>query len=395
MKVDSLSTRPSDGWEIVPPEYYPTHVRETRSRIRFDILERKASALRNGMVCSIDRNRYEFGGFNIIFEVLFEDMTTWIVRLRAIYEGITDQRSHDQAMESEVVTLNYVKRNTTKIPVPQVYGYDSSFTNEVGTAFMFMEAMNGKRLVGGGLKDFIPDEHKPKVYKQVTDFMLELSSLPFSMIGMLGINADGKEQVGPIVHYHTNTQHGPYTTSIEFYWHRAKILLNSDDSCLKGGDSGKDFTTISIDRLRLLAVPFLVDEKHNHGPFILTHPDFGLSNMLFDDEFNITALLDWSGAQTSPLESFARPPHTMIPQPIKARPLTESEISRREMFFRIFRSQEVGDPLLYSPTISEVQTSLRCAISGFLDDEAIGGHNLESRRPDLLEFVFGRGGQFR
>jgi hypothetical protein len=48
------------------------------------------------------------------------------------------------------------------------------------------------------------------------------------------------------------------------------------------------------------------------GPFYFIHPDHQISNILFDDEFNITALLDWSACQTAPLESFLRQPEKVI-----------------------------------------------------------------------------------
>ena len=58
-------------------------------------------------------------------------------------------------------------------------------------------------------------------------------------------------------------------------------------------------------------VRYIVGRTSNCGPFFLTHPDFQITNFLFDGEFNITAVLNW---QTMPLESFANPPEKMIPR---------------------------------------------------------------------------------
>jgi len=41
------------------------------------------------------------------------------------------------------------------------------------------------------------------------------------------------------------------------------------------------------------------------GPFPVQHVDLQFNNFLFDNDYNITANLDWSGAQTVPCESFA------------------------------------------------------------------------------------------
>jgi hypothetical protein len=38
-----------------------------------------------------------------------------------------------------------------------------------------------------------------------------------------------------------------------------------------------------------------------------------VANCLFDDEYKITAVLDWTGCQTLPFESFAYPPMKIVP----------------------------------------------------------------------------------
>src|SRR5437588_10776973 len=52
------------------------------------------------------------------------------------------------------------------------------------------------------------------------------------------------------------------------------------------------------------ALPSMVAEEHIHGPFPLGHLDWHYGNMLVDDDFNITGIIDWSDAQTVPLERF-------------------------------------------------------------------------------------------
>ena len=383
--MDSRSSKPSDDWEVIRAENIPSKIKRTLSRIRFNVLEAKASVLRDGQACSIDQTRFTFGGRNILFEVQFYDNTIWIVRLR-VYYGLQDGFTHDDSMESEVVTHRYVKRNTTNIPIPDVYGYDSDFRNEVGTAYIFMEAMSGKGVVGPGSKDFIPDEHKPKLYRQLAQIIIQLSSLKFPKIGMLRLDEDGQETIGAIVDC-AGRKFGPFSSSIEYYWHRAKIMSKNDEPSFGG-----KYSPANVDRLRLLAIPLLVDEDHNHGPFYLTHPDFAISNMLFDADFNLTGLVDWSGAQTSPIESFARPPVMIVPEPLKSRPrsLSDREIARRQLFLEIFRACEAGDrDQGGSALISQFQGSVRCMIAGILDNEAILGHGISHYVPDLLPFIFG------
>lgn len=50
------------------------------------------------------------------------------------------------------------------------------------------------------------------------------------------------------------------------------------------------------------AVPHIIIEDRLRGPFPLCHIDFHYGNLLFDDDYNLTGVIDWTGAQTVPLE---------------------------------------------------------------------------------------------
>lgn len=174
-----------------------------------------------------------------------------------------------------------------------------------------MEAMPGKRSWGGGRQDFIPDQHKEKVYGQVSDILLELYSHPFDKIGMLWNSEDDGVHVDAIHDQHFRLKpYGPFKTSLEFSKLRAEKLADfRGRKCPKAVIPATHFRPEDIpDTCRLL-----LDPEHLQGPFYLAHPDFQVSNFLFDDDFNITALLDWSGCQTVPLKSFAHPPMNVIP----------------------------------------------------------------------------------
>jgi hypothetical protein len=57
----------------------------------------------------------------------------------------------------------------------------------------------------------------------------------------------------------------------------------------------------------------LVLREKMTGPFPLQHVDFQFNNILLDDDFNITGITDWTGAQTVPCESFATCRELIIP----------------------------------------------------------------------------------
>ena len=61
------------------------------------------------------------------------------------------------------------------------------------------------------------------------------------------------------------------------------------------------------------ALTTVVTGEHVYGPFPLCHMDFHSKNILVDEDYNITGILDWSHAQSVPIERFA-----MIPELIYA-----------------------------------------------------------------------------
>ena len=54
-----------------------------------------------------------------------------------------------------------------------------------------------------------------------------------------------------------------------------------------------------------MALTHVVIEDRVRGPFPLCHLDLHYGNMLFDDEYNLTGIIDWSSAQAAPLEQLS------------------------------------------------------------------------------------------
>ena len=305
--------RPSDNWEEYRrPRGKAASISNALSRIQFDELCNVASRLNpDGKGCYVDRSIYAFGGDNIVFELSFNSGELWIARLRFPMDTADD--INDFILESEAVTMRYLSANTS-IPIPIVYGHDIRRNNSVGLPYLLMQAMPGKRLWGGGRTDYIPDQHKDKVYRQIADILIQLYAHPFDMIGMLHFAPERKSgvKVGPIFDgAHRIQPYGPFATAIDFYRQRAEMLNEYRANAAK--------PTIETDNEHVIAPEgeperalSIVDTDTNLGPFRLSHPDFTVNNFLFDDEYNITALLDWSRCQTVPLESFANVPGSIV-----------------------------------------------------------------------------------
>ena len=57
-----------------------------------------------------------------------------------------------------------------------------------------------------------------------------------------------------------------------------------------------------------LAMDSLVKGFRGNGPFPLAHNDLGVHNALFDENWELVGVIDWSGACVVPWESFAQFP---------------------------------------------------------------------------------------
>jgi hypothetical protein len=150
-------------------------------RIDISKLELQASSLRNGIQSVVTPGTCALGGVNIVLELKFDDGVIWVAGIRqrtCPAEASQNSRKSGKTIESEVATMQFLKSNTS-LPVPAVYGYDVRYDNKIGGPYIFMEAMPGKRLLGGGRADFIPEEHKAKVYAKIADILIELFSLKF------------------------------------------------------------------------------------------------------------------------------------------------------------------------------------------------------------------------
>lgn len=108
----------------------------------------------------------------------------------------------------------------------------------------------------------------------------------------------------------------------------------------------------------------MVTEEHLYGPFPMCHLDFHYNNMLVDEDFNITATLDWSNVQTVPMEQFAMTPEFIAP-PAAPLEYKQAVFEFRDIFVDALASIErengnlssdTGMPLsrLFASPVSEV-----------------------------------------
>jgi len=93
---------------------------------------------------SIDTSKFASGHNNVVLELKFSDSTSWVSRIRLPSRASADDEI-ERSILSEITALRLVKSNTS-IPVPEVYGFDSSLPNAFSYRYLLMEALQGRIL---------------------------------------------------------------------------------------------------------------------------------------------------------------------------------------------------------------------------------------------------------
>jgi isoamyl acetate esterase len=297
--------RPSDDWPGFGSESPDS---DTYERIKllltsanFDYLKtrgiesrkRQHPELSLDIECSIDLTRFATGFNNIVLEVAFSDNVYWIVRIPHQPVKNDDRTS----MLSEIATMRIIRKYTT-IPIPQVFDFETSTNQPFGFPYVFMEYLGGRTLPNG-LGAVVPQNHHSKVAKQLASVFAQLQNLTFSRIGRLwcGDNADQNPEI-MAMGWHSSP--GPLETSFEYFYNQRQadnrriMALHPDNP---------DWRT-ACEVLKSALVHIIIEDRVR-GPFPLCHLDLHFGNMLFDDEYNLTGIIDWSNAQAAPLEQLS------------------------------------------------------------------------------------------
>lgn len=102
----------------------PSNVRPIFSYAKFDVdsLCNRASALRGGVRCGCDLNKFPLtGSLNWVVSIHFEDGVEWLLRSPSNeYGAVSYRETNAKLLESEAVTLRYIKVHSS-IPVPEVF----------------------------------------------------------------------------------------------------------------------------------------------------------------------------------------------------------------------------------------------------------------------------------
>ncbi|KAG5989135.1 hypothetical protein E4U52_005892 [Claviceps spartinae] len=250
----------------------------------FEYLEQIALRTRNardessasGVTCAIDSGSFTYGMNNLVLNVAFSDDIP--------LESYT--RQHEVAMLSEIATMKTLKSRTT-IPVPEVFAFDVSPSNKFGSPYVLLECLKGKTLQKTMARE-VPADFKQHVASQLADVLYQLENLTFDRLGRI---CDGSLAT-PCVQ-----------TSLEWFY---KYRQKQNRQALKEHADDPEWRAACW--ILKQATSHIIVEDRLYGPFPLCHFDLHYGNLLFDDEYNLTGVVDWDGAATAPLERLAVSP---------------------------------------------------------------------------------------
>lgn len=278
--------------------------------------------------CSIGKE-FTAGRDHVVFEAAFSDGVFWIARIP--FHALQD----DKTMLCEAATMRLVRERTT-IPVPQVFEVQHTPNQPFKHPYMLMECMPGNPLPGS-LSKAVPTEHYSKVARQFAKILVELLHITFPHIGRWN------DSIIQMVRHPTP---GPLDSSLDYYFsqrqadNRAVTTLHGDDA---------DWLTACW-MLKLAYSYFIIEDKI-HGPFPLCNNDLHQGNLLFDPDFNIVGVIDWTYTQAAPFEQLAITPELMT------YPYASAERNGRILDFRRLVIDAVQDLEGGEPTLSKFMAS--------------------------------------
>ena len=292
--------------------------------------------------CTISE-KYTCGAYNLVFEICFDDGVSWIARLRSAspmqavsQEFVFESPTYKQhVMESELATMEYIRQHTD-IPVPEVYAFETTSNNPVKLPYILMECIHGWR-APQRLQDLPPPVLR-KILDQLAGVLVQLSTIQFPQIGYLHRDSDGEYRIEAMLD-RKGHRVGPLSTALEYYkWRADQPLVRSNDSAIDLQEA------LFQSYLYKLALPFLMDGFRSEGPFPLAHNDLGVHNMLFDEQWNLLAVIDWTGACIVPWASFAQCPGGVAMGPHLRHEFSDhiykSKSHNQRVFFDCLRAHE-------------------------------------------------------
>ncbi|KAM5353010.1 hypothetical protein ACJZ2D_017124 [Fusarium nematophilum] len=245
--------------------------------------------------------------------------------LRSLVEGQNagDYPSDDDGMEKRVQTLSCgLAEVTSDTKVVQfIHQSVKDFFIEKG-----LPALDASPTISWCSATTQPSRARKVIYEQLASLYAQLRRLEFPEIGALGLPRQDEsaiyvrhrplsievllqqgEGLEPTIMFREKTT---FKTSRDYI---NALLWLGDNLLSKGKNSmvnsrGGDRTLYATHSFKRFVTEQWFDPALDHGPFVLMHGDLGIQNLLWDENLNLVAVIDWEWSSVIPLQLLVPPP---------------------------------------------------------------------------------------
>ncbi|KAH6622646.1 phosphotransferase enzyme family protein [Chaetomium tenue] len=251
--------------------------------------------------------------------VEFQNGDRWVVRIPL---APTLAAPPADKLESEVAVMKLIAA-TTSIPVPEVHAYALGDGPEPFPSFLILEYVEGHQIDYAELKS-LPDAQRTRLYASLAGIYIQLRRLVFPSVGRLSEGPVGPQITKRNTSIDLNMQEleGLEPSAIQDLYYSSGTLssasryvamqLDLADNAFARGRGTVSDAKQGRDRLYHLHMfrqftQGWLNDKFDHGPFVLAHGDLEIFNLVLDHDLNIVSVLDWEWSRVVPVQLF-RPP---------------------------------------------------------------------------------------
>jgi hypothetical protein len=137
-------------------------------------------------------------------------------------ERVANHETQVKAMYSQIGVMGYVT-NYTKIPAPQLHGWDTSTDNCAGAPYMFMDMVEGMSVTQWLEEYTLTEPRATHIYNNLAAVMWEFYQIRFHKIGEVQFE-NGVPVIGGFFDSRTRSTYGPFNSVYEFLRHRCQRL---------------------------------------------------------------------------------------------------------------------------------------------------------------------------
>ena len=263
-------------------------VPESVTRLAIKIADRHLHIPISGASGKIESRK--FGSYNIVYMVKVSGITRTgvkdpklVIRIPATGWGPGMTPAAANSMESQVLTMRFIRENTS-LPVPFIYEFDATQSNDIAAPYICMSYLRGQPVSDLWFSHDSTDreELRLSILTSLSKTMAQLSGLCFESMGSFATSElhqhDSPATIDTMYHWDEQsdgsiqvTASGPYQT-ISAYLKDQFTQATSENVWSKA-----EAKIVGV----LLECLLVIDER-SEGKFVLCYLDFDSQNVLVD-----------------------------------------------------------------------------------------------------------------